>query len=164
MYLVYVVFTVKFSITQFLIGPLVWIYNVISMYLHLLYICVKSLWSLTWQYIYIYGYRWQTAALLSAIGRLTVQRSLVPSSQGGLWTTESWPKAHCEVTCLLPLTKWESWGYEFSLNLLVVIKLFDLKKNSRLFQIFWKTFLLKTRKRKRIGVEQKTINNALHSS
>ena len=25
-----------------------------------------------------------------------------------LWTTESWPKAHCEVTCLLPLTKWES--------------------------------------------------------
>ena len=108
MYLVYVVFTVKFSITQFFIGPLVWIYNVISMYLYLLYICVKSLWSLTWQYIYIYGYRWQTAALLSAIGRLTVQRSLVPSSQGGLWTTESWPKAHCEVTCLLPLTKWES--------------------------------------------------------
>ena len=25
-----------------------------------------------------------------------------------LWTTESWPKAHCEVTRLLPLTKWES--------------------------------------------------------
>ena len=27
---------------------------------------------------------------------------------GRLWTTESWPKAHCEVTCLLPLKKWES--------------------------------------------------------
>ena len=25
-----------------------------------------------------------------------------------LWTTESWLKAHCEVTCLLPLTMWES--------------------------------------------------------
>ena len=29
-------------------------------------------------------------------------------SSGRLWTTESWPKAHCEVTCLLPLIKWES--------------------------------------------------------
>ena len=27
---------------------------------------------------------------------------------GLLWTTESWPKVHSEVICLLPLTKWES--------------------------------------------------------
>ena len=33
--------------------------------------------------------------------------SVLPLS-GQLWTTESWPKAHCEVTGLLPLTKWES--------------------------------------------------------
>ena len=36
--------------------------------------------------------------------------SVRPSSfrpSGRIWTTESWSKVHCEVTCLLPLTRWE---------------------------------------------------------
>jgi len=44
----------------------------------------------------VFGYRWQTAALVSAIGKLTVQRSWVWAPHGRLWTTVSWPKAHCE--------------------------------------------------------------------
>ena len=42
-------------------------------------------------------------------GDIIFALSLRPSSfhpAGQLWTTESLPKAHCEVTCLLPLTKW----------------------------------------------------------
>ena len=44
-------------------------------------------------------------------GDIVLALSVHPSSfcpSGRLWTKESWPKAHCEVTCLLPLTKWES--------------------------------------------------------
>jgi len=40
--------------------------------------------------------------------------SVHPSSfrpSGRLWTTQSWQKTHCEVTCLLPLTTEESTGY-----------------------------------------------------
>jgi len=38
-------------------------------------------------------------------GDIVLALSVHPSSfrpSGRLWTTESWPKAHCEVTCILP--------------------------------------------------------------
>ena len=44
-------------------------------------------------------------------GDIVLALSVDPSSlrpAGRLWTTERWPKVHCEVTCLLPLTKRES--------------------------------------------------------
>ena len=64
-----------------------------------------------WTHILVMDYQISLSPAEDFEGDIVLALSCCPSSfhpAGRLWTTESWPKAHCEVTCLPPLTKWES--------------------------------------------------------